>query len=97
MSEEGLPISTKQKQNNDNNDQNIEKNSNESKSHQLPIGTKPEDVTGKEILDVKKYNPNIDPEYIVDIREPVIWSGFPIMDRFCYTLFCKTGCCSDYK
>ena len=52
MSEEGLPISTKQKQNNDNNDQNIEKNSNESKSHQLPIGTKPEDVTGKEILEI---------------------------------------------
>ena len=99
MSEEALPISTKKNPNNNNNDQNIDKNSNESQSHQLPIvaGTKPEDVTGKEILDVKKYNPNIDPEYIVDIREPLIWSGFPIMDRFCYTLFCKTGCCSDYK
>ena len=53
--------------------------------------------TGKEILDIKNYIPNKDPEKIVDIREPEIWSCFPFSERFWYSFCCKTRCCSDNK
>lgn len=62
-----------------------------------PENQKNLEPTGKEILDIKNYIPNRDPEKIVDIREPEIWSCFPFSERFWYSFCCKTKCCSNYK
>ena len=42
-------------------------------------------------------NPGRDPENYVNIREKYIWEGFPLSERFWYSFFCQTKCCSDYK
>ena len=47
--------------------------------------------------EIRTYNPVRDPENYVDIRSNYIWEGFPLMERFWYSFFCKTKCCSDYK
>ena len=76
-------------QDNQINNQNNENNQNQLKNDEI--------IPREGITLTKKREPNIDEEHIVDIREPNIWSGFPFCERFLYSLFCKTGCCSDYK
>ena len=62
------------------------------------INQKPnEDINNKEFYDIKRYIPKRDPEVPINIRQDEIWEGFPLGERFWYSLFCKTGCCSDYK
>ena len=42
-------------------------------------------------------NPGRDPDNFVNIKEKYIWEGFPLSERFWYSFFCQTKCCSDYK
>ena len=42
-------------------------------------------------------NPARDKEYYIDIKNEYIWQGFPMSERFWYSLCCRTQCCSDYK
>ena len=62
------------------------------------IDQKPkEEINNKEFYDIKRYIPKRDAENPINIRQDEIWQGFPLGERFWYSLFCKTGCCSDYK
>ena len=72
-------------------------NPNEEQQQQQPSNTNNNVPTGKEILDIKTYTPNRDQEIPIDIKDPNIWSCFPLGERFWYSFCCKTKCCSDYK
>jgi jouberin len=84
-------------QNNNENNPNNENNVNNENNQPNNDIDQRDGITGKEILDIKTYNPKRDEENVVDIRNPEIWSGFPFCERFLYSLFCKTKCCSDYR
>ena len=74
-------------QNNNENNPNNENNVNNENNQPNNDIDQRDGITGKEILDIKTYNPKRDEENIVDIRNPEIWSGFPFCERFLYSLF----------
>lgn len=70
-------------------------------SEQVPLNNnnldENNDIGGKENLAIREEYPQQDNERVVDIKQDFIWDGFPLSERFWYSFFCKTGCCSDDK